>query len=293
LVLRSFGGRQVVALESPVEVRLYETTAPAGDSDEQELTDLVIASHGDSIAVASVGRRATDTSRFAAAVAEGTGAEPPRRDVLSVPERQRLRGDPTLRWLNAGGDFTPRQELGLWATFILIVPLTVLAGAALFAPPPASGWIYSAGDVRRALEGVHETLVTDLRGGPPVESPPAAPTVDVVASRCPREHGWVWGPADESYLDTTAVVTLRADAVAVVEQRLSAATKQSRGAEATWRYLPPVHGATGMSLGFTLDGKELRVSFSTECLTDKGQRALRPVVEDHARRVLEAVAGSS
>ena len=135
LVLRSLAGGRVVSLEPPVEVRVCESTLPSGEYGERDVTDLVIASHGESVAVASAGRRANATRRLAAVVAEGTGAEPPEREVLTVSERRKLRGDPALRWLNAGGDFTPGQFWGLLAALFVAAPLTVLAGVAVVAMP--------------------------------------------------------------------------------------------------------------------------------------------------------------
>jgi hypothetical protein len=227
LVLESLAARQVVQLEPPVSVHRYEAAIPQTDADPREVTDVIIRSAAESVGVTSPTKRAAAAVQLGKAVAIGMGAAEPGREAAPAQLHWRYRWDGSLRWLNDGGDFTTGQMWGLGTALVLVAPLTVLAGVLAFGSPGGASLVATADEVEGELDASRSALVDALEGDgvSTVDEPPAtAPSAEVASKACSRQGGndWLWGPADEAYLEVTATVTLEASALAPVTERLAA-----------------------------------------------------------------------
>jgi hypothetical protein len=296
LVLHTLGGPRTARLEPPIAVHRYEATVASTEGADTKVIYAVIRSEGESLVVTTSRRRADQLACLATAIADATGSDRPEQKAIGAGEHTGHVRDTTVRWLNGAGAFTV-TSFGAGLIGLLVVPaVSVLAVVAMVAPPSGeTSMPTTLGETRSQLSATRQGLVSGLRGAPAVDGPPTEPVAEVSTTTCSRESGhdgWLWGPSDAAQFEATAVVTLRAEAVPGVSQRLDEAAEPSGWHDTAWDYWPEGPVTSTKHLWFVLDGRELSVELSTWCLTPEDRRELRPFVEAVVVDHLAAVAGA-
>jgi hypothetical protein len=313
LTLHSTRRHEVVDIERPVELRLYDTTThghdEAGNPVLGRRADLFITSGGRSIVVSAM-RRMSELRSFANEAAAILGAGPPVIEEVDATGDGHRRDDPATRWVN-GGLYVGRgwraifAVVGLVLGFLVVWPLTVGAIATVATEPEAPS-VVSAEAVERQLVVTTDDLATDLRLDE--ASAVEGPATQVVAAPCKRDqHEWFWGPVGASRLDVMASTDLHGVGIDGLTQQLEEVAVPSGDGRFHYREAPSLQDKLEGSspedfdlyigaawLDIEVHATSISVTVETACVRDGNASALIPELRRHARNTLALlVAGAS